>query len=213
MIHSALRPKMWGYNHGKRWLKKGTPSAQVILDLYPEKKKTLREVRHSIGSPEGSKGYRLAQTIWELKARGLLSGTRRGMYWLTDSGRWIAIACKLDLSFLQTCVLACACCVQVRYAETGKEGYYMISYFERLLGEYYSKKYLPVVISTLNRKGFTSRYRKRWIRVYPDKLDEMMSRYGKYFEELESWLYELKESEPEIFKEALEGFSLDDDSD
>ncbi|MDE1863607.1 MAG: hypothetical protein KGI33_11950 [Thaumarchaeota archaeon] len=212
MIPPQVRYKMWRHNHGKRWLDNGRMPATVIRELYPEKALAIGELRASIGPRSDSEIYKLANTLWRLKRGGIVEGRRHGSYRLTDLGRWLAISDKLGLAFLELCVLACACCVQTRYAAAGRPGYYMRPYFERVLGEYYSRGYLDKIFSLLKRKGFATRYVKKTIMVYPDVCNDLMARYGPYLERLESWLWGLQEAELGIFEGALEGLDRDKDS-
>lgn len=212
MIPSVLRGRVWQYNFGNRRMSPGGLAWHILSSLYPENKKSIDAIQTSSEYISRVSRYSLKVSVQRLKEKGLVVGEKAGkgrsrQYMLTDLGRWIAISHNLDLSFLELCVLACACCVQTRYARSGKLGFYMRSYFERILGEYYSKEYVQKTFSSLNCKGFASRYVKKTMRVYPQVLEILMGQYGIYFEGLESWLYDLKENELEIFSKALDGFS------
>src|SRR4029077_7268768 len=140
-----------------------------------------------------------------LKKRHFVIKNQDRTYSLTDLGVWFAICCKMGISFLAVCALACACCLQYRYARSGKIGFYMRSTFEGIFKEYYSKHYISSVFSSLRTKGFAVKYVKKTLRIYPKTCEDLMVTYGEQFKKLESWLDELQEKELDIFSKILDG--------
>ena len=196
----ALRRKLWVYNHGNRRIPLGSLSSQILDTLYPASKKTTAELRDVTG-------MNVKKTLNKLKKRHFVMQDHRDRpYSLTDLGIWFTISHKLGVSFLELCVLACACCVQYRYASSGKIGFYMRSTFEGIFKEYYSKHYISSVFSSLRTKGFAVKYVKKTLRIYPKTCEDLMVTYGEQFKKLESWLDELQEKELDIFSKILNGF-------
>lgn len=199
MITTALRKKMWVYNHGNNRLVLGSLSYQILDVLYPANKKTPAELSSATGSNAN-------MILNRLKKRHFVMQNQDRTYALTDLGIWFAISCKMRISFLELCVLACACCVQYRYASSGKIGFYMRSTFEGIFKEYYSKHHISSVFSSLRTKGFAVKYVKKTLRIYPKTCEDLMSKYGEQFKRLELWLDELQEKELDIFSKTLDGF-------
>lgn len=206
MIPSVVRDKIWKYNHGRESVRLNSMTYLIVDVLYPEKKKTPKELHLELAKIYAGRDT-LKKTLLRLKKKSLV-GRHERRYFLRDLGRWFAISGHLDLPFLDLCVLACACCAQTRCANTTAE-FFMRFYFERILGEYYAKKRIDNAFSNLKGRGFAERYAKTFIRIYPEVLKDLMSRYGTYFDKLEAWLYDLKANELEIFEKVLEGFSWD----
>lgn len=191
-----LQRRLWVYNHGNRRVESGSRPAKILQTLYPYNKKSSAEL--------GGSSTKLTRS--RLKKRGLLTQDEDGAYTLTDLGRWFTTSSILNLSFLQLCALACACCTQQRYASAKKTGFYMRSTFEGIFKEYYSKRYITWIFATLKRNGYAEKFAKRMIRIKPEICAGLMSRYGEQFKRLESWLDSLEEKELEILAKALDGF-------
>lgn len=206
MIPQEIRCKLWEFNHGNMRGFEGPIASEIISLLFPDKKRTLIELRQGSDVISNAPRYSLRTALQRLKRRGLVAYGNDYRYFLTDLGRWFAISHKLGLSFLELCILACACCVQERYAKSGNKGFYMASSFEKIFKEYYSKQYLKDILASLGKKGYASRYAKGSLSVFEGVREELMSSYGIYLEGLEGWLCSLKEHELEIFSRALEGF-------
>lgn len=198
-MNRAIRKNLWIYNHGNKRLVPGSLTCSILDTLYPANKKTFSDLCRVTGRD-------VRTTMCALKKRNLvMQDNDRGAYGLTDLGMWSAICCKLKVSFSELCVLACACCVQHRYARSGKIGFYMRSAFDAILSEYYSKHYISWIFSSLRRKGFAVKYVKKTLRVYPNTCNDLMVQYGQQFEKLESWLDELEEKKLDILSKSLEG--------
>lgn len=198
----ALRKKLWIYNHGNKRIESGSLASQLLGMLYPENKKTVAELCNDTKK-------NVKRTLQKLKKRHLVTqNTEDWAYSLTDLGIWFVISHKLEVSFMELCALACACCVQQRYASSGKIGFYMRSTFEGIFKEYYSKRYIELVFSSLISKGFAAKYVKKTLRIYPKTCDDLMISYGEQFRRLESWLDELQEKELDVFSKILDGFEL-----
>ncbi|MGB6463560.1 MAG: hypothetical protein WBF38_04990 [Nitrosotalea sp.] len=198
----ALRKKLWIYNNGNRRIESGYLASQLLGILYPESKKTVAEL-----SNDTKKNVKRA--LQKLKKRHLvIQNNQDWTYSLTDLGIWFAISHKLGVSFVELCALACACCVQQRYASSGKIGFYMQSTFEGIFKEYYSKGYISDVFSSLRSKGFAVKYVKKTLRIYPKTWEDLMATYGEQFKKLESWLDELQEKELDVFSRILDGFEM-----
>jgi hypothetical protein len=196
--NELLRRKLWVYNHGKRRFSQASLSYKIIQALYLSNKKTTRELHNIFG-----KGVRANLTL--LKKREIVAKNHQSRtYELTDLGLWFAISHNLGLTFTELCALACACCVQARYASSGKIGFYLQSTFEGIFKEYYSKHYISTIFSSLRAKGFAVKYVKKTLRIYPKTYEDLMARYGKHFTKLESWLDNLEERKVEILSTALE---------
>lgn len=204
MIPSVVRKKIWKYNHGRESVRPFSIPYLVVDALYPEKRKTPKELHRELAQRNFGQDT-LKKTLLRLRTKGLV-GRHDRRYFLRDLGMGFAISGQLALPFLDLCVLVCACCAQTRCANTNAE-FFMKFYFERLLGEYYSKKRIDNAFSNLKARGFAQRYAKTLIRIYPEVLKDLMSRYGMYFDRLESWLYDLKANELDIFENVLEDFS------
>lgn len=131
-------------------------------------------------------------------------------YSLTQFGIWFSISNQLGITFLQLCVLASACCVQKRYDENGRQGYYILPFFEEIFKKYYSKNQLRKVFTVLRTKGFGYRVTKKSLRVYPILHNKLMCKYGSHFSSLENWLDEIQEQELVIFSEVLDNHPLID---
>ncbi|MGI0060908.1 MAG: hypothetical protein ACREBA_00475 [Nitrosotalea sp.] len=196
--NELLRKKLWVYNHGKRRFSPESLSRKIIQALYLSNKKTPRELY-------GLFGWDVYANLTQLKKREIVEKNRHDRtYELTDLGQWFAISFKLGLSFAELCALACACCVQARYASTGKIGFYMQSAFGGILKEYYSKQYVTIIFSSLRSKGFAVKYVKKTLRIYPKTCADLMARYGEQFRKLEAWLDNLEEKKVDIVSRALE---------
>ncbi|SRR5579875_350696 len=206
MIPSVVRNKIWKYNHGNQFVHRDSMAFQVVDALYPEKKKTPKEIHKELAQSYPRRDT-LKKTLRRLKKKGVV-GIHDKRYFLRDLGRWFAITIQLHLSFLELCILACACCGQTRCAGTEAE-FFMRFWFDRILEEYYSKKRIDNAFSNLKRKGFAEKYAKTFIRIYPKTLKDLMSRYGTDLDRLEAWLYDLKANELEIYEKVLEDFSWD----
>jgi hypothetical protein len=199
----TLRKKLWIYNHGNRRIESGYLASQLLGVLYPENKKTVAELCCN----DTKKNVK--RTLQKLKKRHLVAqNTHDWTYSLTDIGIWFAISYKLGVSFVELCALACACCVQQRYASSGKIGFYMQSTFEGIFKEYYSKRYISWVFSSLRSKGFAVKYIKKTLRIYPKTCEDLMATYGEQFKRLEIWLDELQEKELDVFSKILDGFEM-----
>ncbi len=195
---SELQKSLWRYNHGKRRRHgQQTHSSRVFEVLYPENKKTRQEL-HDI---TGRSVYML---LSRLRKKDLVIKDSKKRYHLTDLGRWFAISSMLGISFAELCALACACCTQKRYARSGRIGFYMRSTFEGVFKEYYSKRYIMWIFSSLKKKGFASKYVKKTLRVHPKTCEDLMKRYGPYLKGLESWLDNLQEEKPEILSKVFD---------
>ncbi|MGI0094466.1 MAG: hypothetical protein ACREA8_10240 [Nitrosotalea sp.] len=179
-------------------MKQASRSGKIIQILYPSNKKTSRELYCLFG-------WNVYSNLTQLKKRGIVEKNRYDKtYELTDLGLWFAISFKLGLSFAELCALACACCVQARYASSGKIGFYMQSTFEGIFKEYYSKRYISMIFSSLRSNGFAVKYVKKTLRIYPKTYGDLMARYGEQFRKLEAWLDNLEEKKVEIVTTALE---------
>ncbi|MDE1765545.1 MAG: hypothetical protein KGI27_04615 [Thaumarchaeota archaeon] len=200
MIRPA-RKRLWAYNHGNTRLLPGSRSSKLLEALYPDNKKTLAEIRGTIGSSA-------KVTVSRLKKRNFVRCNQDRTFSLTDLGRWYAVCLALKISFLEMCILACACCTHKRYASAGKTGFYMHSTFEGILKRYYSRRYLVWIFASITRKGFAVKLTKRAIGISRGTWEDLMSRYGGDFKRLEVWLDNLEERELDVFSEALEGFEL-----
>lgn len=206
MIPSLLRKKMRIYNNGNRRVVSGAYVKAVLRSLYPDEKKTWGEMAVSVHCRHEHARNGLRMAVYRMKKRGLLAQDEGGFYKLTDLGRWCAICDDLGVSLVELYLLACACCTQQRYVESGKEGFYLMSSFENMVKEYYSKRHISSVFSTLRRKGIAVKFVKKTLRVRPDFCNRLMSLYGPHFASIESWLGKLKENEPEIISKTLDGF-------
>lgn len=195
--NELLRRKLWVYNHGKRRFKHASLSSKIIQTLYLSKKKAPRELHRLFGVD-------VYANLFLLKKREIVKNLQDGTYELTELGLWFAISFKLGLSFAELCALACACCVQARYASSGKIGFYMQSTFEGIFKEYYSKHYISMIFSSLRSKGFAVKYVKKTLRIYPKTYADLMISYGEHFKKLESWLDNLEERNVDILSTALE---------
>ena len=122
-------------------------------------------------------------------------------------GIWFSISNQLGITFLQLCVLASTCCVQKRYDENGKQGYYILPFFEEIFKKYYTKKQLENIFSILRTKRFGYRVTKKSFRVYPALHDTLMHKYGSHFSSLENWLDEIQEQELAILSAVLDNDS------
>ena len=199
--NELLRRRLWAYSHGNIRLIPGSISCQVIDALYLKKRKTHSEMCVLLEKD-------IHTTIIALKKKGLVNQNQYGQYLLTDLGTWLAISRLLGVTFLELCVLASACCVHQRYARSGKTGYYMQPTFEIIFKEFYSKRYISHLFSSLIKKGFAFRYVKKTLRIYQKTCDDLMAGYGKDFKKLESWLDRLEEDKLEILSKALDGVVL-----
>lgn len=196
----ALRKKLWIYNNGNRRIESGYLVSQLLGILYAESKKTVAELCNDTKK-------NVKKTLQKLEKRHLVAQNNQDWtYSLTDLGIWFTISHKLEVSFVELCALACTCCVQQRYASSGKIGFYMQSTFEGIFKEYYSKRYIPLIFSSLRSKGFAVKYVKKTLRIYPKTCEDLMVTYGEQFKKLESWLDELQEKELDIFSKILDGF-------
>ena len=195
-----IRKRLWTFNHGNTRLAQGSLSSRVLEELYPDKKKILTELCDDTIS--------VKMTMNRLEKRCFVTQDSDRRYALTDLGRWFAISSILKISFLELCVLACACCTHQRYSRSAKAGFYMHSTFEGILKEYYSRNYISWIFSSLKRKGFAIKLVKRIIQIHPRRCKSLLSRYGEDFKRLESWLDRLEEGKLEILSRALDGFEL-----
>lgn len=203
MIRPA-RKRLWRYNHGNTRVNPGSLSSIVLESLYPDNKKTMKELCGTLGDS-------VKMTLNRLGKRNFVICNQDGTYALSDHGRWFAISSILGISFLELCLLASACCTHERFTSARKDGFYMRSTFEGILRQYYSRHYIACLFSSLKRKGFAVRFAKGFIQIPPKRVHHLLSRYRQDFKRLEAWLDNLEEREIEIFSEALEGFELKGD--
>lgn len=172
----------------------------IINSLYPDKKKSF-----SVLVKEHGTGIK--STLVRFKHQGLVIQDPDDLYCLTSFGIWFSISNQLGITFLQLCVLASTCCVQKRYDENGKQGYYILPFFEEIFKKYYTKKQLENVFSILRTKRFGYRVTKKSLRVYPTLHDKLMHKYGSHFSSLENWLDEIQKKELTIFSAVLDNDS------
>lgn len=172
----------------------------IINSLYPDKKKSF-----SVLVKEHGTGIK--STLVRFKHQGLVIQDPDDLYCLTSFGIWFSISNQLGITFLQLCVLASTCCVQKRYDENGKQGYYILPFFEEIFKKYYTKKQLENVFSILRTKRFGYRVTKKSLRIYPTLHDKLMHKYGSHFSSLENWLDEIQKKELTIFSAVLDNDS------
>jgi len=189
------------YIHGNRFLQSKSKAAQILNSLYPDKKKSISLLIKEHGT---NIGYTLKRFMRE----GLIIQNPDDTYSLTQFGIWFSISNQLGVTFLQLCVLASTCCVQKRYDENGRQGYYILPFFEEIFKKYYTKKQLENVFSILRTKRFGYRITKKSLRVYPALHNTLMHKYGSHFSSLESWLDEIQEQELDILSAVLDNDSL-----
>ncbi len=192
-----VRKKLWIYNHGNRRLESGSLSTRVLDALFPEEKKTTSELCHTTKD-------NVNLVLNRLRKKYLLMQNPDRTYSLTELGRWFAISSRLEISFLELCLLACACSTQQRFARSGTTGLYLRSTFDAVFQDYYSKRYISVVFSTLRKKGFAGKFFNRAIQIYPKTCEGLMSTYGPYFKKIESWLDDLEEKKSDLLSEAID---------
>ena len=185
---SVYRAKMREYNHWNLKLESGSLSCLVLDTLYDAIKMTLQELHQATNGD-------VRMTIHRLRKKEMVTQNDDKTYSLTELGRWFTISTRLKLSFLELCLLACACCVQARYARDSKIGFYMRPAFDRIFGRFYTKKYISVVFSTLKKKGYAVKFSYKTIRVYPKTCEGLMSMYGEDFKGLERWLDSVEENQ------------------
>lgn len=196
-----IQGKLWMHVHGNRRLYSKSNAAQILNSLYPDKKK-------SISLLIKANGTNIRYTLKRFMREELIIQNPDETYSLTQFGIWFSISNQLGITFLQLCVLASACCLQKRCNENGKQGYYILPFFEEIFKKYYSKKQLGKVFSILRTKGFGYRVTKKSLRVYPALHDTLMHKYGSHFSSLESWLDEIQEQELTILSAVFDNDSL-----
>ena len=189
------------YVHGNRFLQSKSKAAQILNSLYPDKKKSISLLIKEYGT---NIGY----TLKRFMRKELIIQNPDETYSLTQFGIWFSISNQLGITFLQLCVLASTCCVQKRYDENGKQGYYILPFFEEIFKKYYTKKQLENVFSILRTKRFGYRITKKSLRVYPALHDKLMHKYGSHFSSLERWLDNIQEQELAIFSAVFDNDSL-----
>ncbi len=192
-----LRRKLRAHSHGNIRLIPGSISYEVLDALYLEKRKIFSDMCHLLGRD-------VHTTLIALKKKGLITQNKQKQYLLTDLGAWLAISHRLGVSFLELCVLASACCVHQRYSSSGKTGYYMQPTFEKIFKDYYSKRYISHLFSSLIAKGFAFRYAKKTLGIHHNTWKDLMAKYGKDLKSLESWLDGLEEKKVEILSKVLD---------
>lgn len=195
-----IRKKLWPHVYGNKRLSSKSKASALINSLYPDKKKSF-----SVLVKEHGTGIK--STLVRFKHQGLVIQNSDGSYCLTSFGIWFSISNQLGITFLQLCVLASTCCVQKRYDENGKHGYYILPFFEEIFKKYYTKKQLENTFSILRTKRFGYRVTKKSFRVYPALHDKLMHKYGSHFSSLENWLDEIQEQELAIFLAVLDNDS------
>ena len=111
-------------------IKRNSTAAQILETSYDVSEFPLFEMLKGITKP-----YPYAKKIaLDLKYSGFLKSDRRGMYSMTQKGRWFAICQRLDgLSFLSLCLLA----ETYHKVKTNHEMFYQISTFRK----YYEMDY------------------------------------------------------------------------
>jgi len=196
-----IQGKLWMYVHGNRFLQSKSKAAQILNSLYPDKKKSISLLIKEYGT---NIGY----TLKRFMRKELIIQNPDETYSLTQFGIWFSISNQLGITFLQLCVLASTCCVQKRYDENGKQGYYILPFFEEIFKKYYTKKQLENVFSILRTKRFGYRITKKSLRVYPALHDKLMHKYGSHFSSLERWLDNIQEQELAIFSAVFDNDSL-----
>lgn len=192
MTRPVIRVEMRKEHHWNVRIESGSLSYMVLDILYDREKMMLPELRTATQRD-------VRMTIHRLAKRHLMVQNSDKTYSLTDSGRWLAISGRLNLSFLELCLLACACCTHERYAayakgpEPWRKGFYMRPTFDKIFNRFYSGKYISVVFSTLKRKGFAFKFSKMIIQIHQKVWKDLMSMYGKDFHKLERNLEEITE--------------------
>lgn len=186
---------MWQHVYGNKKLGSNSRSSRLINSLYPDKKRTLPDMGKEYGMS-------IKSTISKFKHKGFVIQDIDGSYFLSKIGVWFSISNQLDITFLELCALACACCVQERLASHGKEGFYMLPSFEEVFKRYYTKAHLEVVFVNLRNK-FGFRVSKKSLGIYPEVHKRLMTTYGEQFRLLEIWTDEIQEREPEIVSSAI----------
>lgn len=195
-----IRRKLWPYVYGNKKLFSKSKASAIINSLYPDKKKSF-----SVLVKEHGTGIK--STLARFKHQGLVIQDPDDLYCLTSFGIWFSISNQLGITFLELCVLACACCVHERYSKNGKQGYYILPFFEEILGKYYAKSHLENVFSILRTNGFGYSNFKKSLIVHPSLQKELMHRYGSHFTSLENWLDGIQQQELDIFSAVLDNNS------
>ncbi len=205
MTRPEIRVEMRKEHHWNVRIESGSLSYMVLDILYDRKRMKLQELRQATQSD-------VRMTIHRLAKRHLVIQNNDKTYTLTDSGRWLAISARLNLSFLELCLLACACCTHERYAagakgpEPWRSGFYMRPTFDKIFKRFYSTKYISVVFSTLKRKGFALKFSKKIIKIPQKVWKDLMSRYGEDFHRLERNLDEIEELWENADRQVLTGW-------
>ncbi|MGI0060811.1 MAG: hypothetical protein ACREBJ_13710, partial [Nitrosotalea sp.] len=126
-----IRRKLWPHVYGNKKLFSKSRASAIINSLYPDKKKSFTALVKEHGTG-------IKSTLIRFKHQGLVIQDPDDLYCLTSFGIWFSISNQLGITFLELCVLACTCCVQERYSKNGKQGYYILPFFEEILGKYYA---------------------------------------------------------------------------
>ena len=194
-MNFKLRPKLRAIISCNKYQFNSSYTAKILQSLYPENKKTFSDLTKEFG-------INCRKDLSRLKHKGLIESSE-GKYGLTYLGIWFAISNQLHISFLELCLLACACCVQARFNSNGTKGVYPIYYFEEIFKKYYSKQRLTQVCSDIRTAGFGYKASKKTLIIYPKVHEKLIHKYGVYFQKLEAWLDDIQERESEIISSVL----------
>jgi len=192
-LNPKIRKKVWIHVYGNKKLGSISKGSNLINSLYPDKRRTLSDLIQEYG-------LNIQSTLYRFKSKGFV--IQDDSFHLTKIGVWFSITNQLGITFLELCALACACCIQERFALHDREGFYMLPTFEEIFKKYYSKKHLEIVFVNL-RKKFGYKISKKSLRIYPKIHKKLMDQYGEQFRLLEMWLDDIQERESEIILKAI----------
>ncbi|HJU13572.1 MAG TPA: hypothetical protein VJ792_03875 [Candidatus Nitrosotalea sp.] len=207
MIPSKMRPALWEFCHGRTRAAEGPLASDIIEILFQTGGMASQGLRESSQVISNATRNSLHCCLGRLKRRGLVKSSDGKKYSLTSLGEWLVISRRLALSFVELCALVLACRMESRFEKIGIKFCCTRSSFDEIFKEYYSKRYIDTVFSSLRRKGFATRHSKRALVVGTPVRKSLMEKYGLYFERLEMWMNSLKANEIEIFSSVLENRS------
>ena len=197
-------------------------SSYILQLLYPDNCMAINRITGFVCSKPPNYTKKVVQRLMHAEYVDVADTMQKKynrQYYLTQTGRWTALSCKLRISFLSLCLLA-----EVYYAVRHKNEpgsfqdarnytcmpeFYLISSFRRLfdsslqdsISAIYSKRSISKAVQNLVEQKLAYRpYRADILRISPDSLSKLQ-RYDYDLHKLHQWNYDISSECRDVFVE------------
>jgi len=219
---SCHRIKLQQLLRYKKHTRPNSTSSYILQTLYPNNCMTINRIVGFVCSKPANYTKKVVQRLVHAGYVDVADDMQKKynrQYCLTQTGRWVAISCKLRIPFLSLCLLAEVChAVRVKN-EPGSfpharnhdcmPEFYMISSFRRLfdsslqdsISAIYSRRSISKATQNLIDKKLAYRpYRSDILRMSTDSLAKLQ-RYYCDFHKLHQWNYDVSSECRDTFVE------------